>query len=694
MAEENKAEVNKPKKKTIFKKVNHKIKESYKKPASFWFIFCAVWGLVMEFALEVLSRRSIIAAGLFVINSPLVFLYNFLIIFFTLTVGLLFRKRAFLLALISVLWITAGVTNFVVLGYRITPFSAIDLLMVSDVFSMLDIYFNPLQQILLFVALGLAVVLIVIAFIKIPKVKKGNVHFIANVIVCLVSFLAVYVMTILGIKTKLISDAFANLPSAYSDYGFVYCFTNSIIDNGVSKPDNYNEDTARELYSKIVETDQKIPLSQRPDVIIIQMESFFDINRTNDMHTDIDPIANFNKFKEEYPSGYLTVPAVGSGTANTEFEMLTGMKSKIFGAGEYPYKTVLTSTPIESLAYLFSNYGYSTHAMHNNKAKFYSRDETYANMGFDSFTSLEYMIDPTFTETGWAKDEVLVPEIMKTLEATRNKDFIFCVSVQGHGRYPKDELKCEEHVKLTRDDGDPELTNQFGYFVNQTYEMDQVVAELKRQLDERNKPYVLVLYGDHIPALTFSDGEISVGEDDQTEYVIINNIGITKKGNDKDIIAYEFPDRLLTLMRKRKGVAELLHQKLYDENDTSEFEYAMQFLQYDMLYGDKYIYDYIPEYKRVDMTMGLKEYKIVLTSAEYDDKGLTLKGENFTPYSVVIINNKRQTTEYIDKNTIRVDSSNLKGDVESGTEIVVGQIDKDDHELSRTNMLIFEKDKK
>ena len=113
-----------------------------------------------------------------------------------------------------------------------------------------------------------------------------------------------------------------------------------------------------------------------------------------------------------------------------------------------------------------------------------------------------------------------------------------------------------------------------------------------------------------------------------------------------------------------------------------------------MLYGDKYIYDYIPEYKRVDMTMGLKEYKIVLTSAEYDDKGLTLKGENFTPYSVVIINNKRQTTEYIDKNTIRVDSSNLKGDVESGTEIVVGQIDKDDHELSRTNMLIFEKDKK
>ena len=86
MSEEIKVEEKKPKKKTIFKKVNHKIKESYKKPASFWFIFCAVWGLLMEFALEALSRRSLIAAGLFVINSPLVFLYNFLIIFFNIRI--------------------------------------------------------------------------------------------------------------------------------------------------------------------------------------------------------------------------------------------------------------------------------------------------------------------------------------------------------------------------------------------------------------------------------------------------------------------------------------------------------------------------------------------------------------------------------------------------------------------------------
>ena len=33
------------------------------------------------------------------------------------------------------------------------------------------------------------------------------------------------------------------------------------------------------------------------------------------------------------------MPSVGAGTANTEFEVLTGMSMRFFGPGEYPYKT-------------------------------------------------------------------------------------------------------------------------------------------------------------------------------------------------------------------------------------------------------------------------------------------------------------------------------------------------------------------
>ena len=67
------------------------------------------------------------------------------------------------------------------------------------------------------------------------------------------------------------------------------------------------------------------------------------------------------------------------------------------------------------------------------------------------------------------------------------------------------------------DSEDPELTNQFGYFVNQCYEMDEMIGKLKETLDNRGNNYVLVLYGDHIPSLTFEDGQFNRGTESQTE---------------------------------------------------------------------------------------------------------------------------------------------------------------------------------
>ena len=75
-----------------------------------------------------------------------------------------------------------------------------------------------------------------------------------------------------------------------------------------------------------------------------------------------DPIPNFRKMKKKYSSGIFRVPVVGAGTANTEFEAITGISAKFFGPGEYPYKEVLQEEPCESMAYDLKNIGYSSHA--------------------------------------------------------------------------------------------------------------------------------------------------------------------------------------------------------------------------------------------------------------------------------------------------------------------------------------------
>ncbi len=62
--------------------------------------------------------------------------------------------------------------------------------------------------------------------------------------------------------------------------------------------------------------------------------------------------------KENYTSGWLTTPSFGAGTANTEFEVLSGMSLEYFGPGEYPFTTIMRETTSESVAYDLKDYGY------------------------------------------------------------------------------------------------------------------------------------------------------------------------------------------------------------------------------------------------------------------------------------------------------------------------------------------------
>lgn len=676
--------------KTMVKKTFKKIKKTYEQPMWKWVLAILLISFLLEFLLEIFGRRSILKAALFVYHDPLVFLYNTSICFMTLSIALLFRRRVFILAFVLLLWLTMGVCNCVVLGYRITPFSFIDITMISDVFSMMDIYFNTLQQILIFGGLILVVIVIVVAFITVPKMK-GKIHIVKASIVVLTSFTIVYVMTIIAVKTTLIADEFTNLGTAYKDYGFAYCFANSVVDVGIGKPEDYSQKMINTYFLDTYHLDDKAYPKVKPDIIVVQLESFIDIGRVTGVNTDKEPIANFKAFQEEYPSGWLTVPAIGAGTANTEFEIITGMKSKIFGAGEYPYKTILTDTPCESMPQVLKRiYGYGTHSIHNNKAKFYSRDESYASLGFDTFTSLEYMKDVNYTQTGWAKDDCLPAEIMKALDSDEESDFILCISVQGHGRYPKDELKCEEHVKVTLDSEDPDLTNMFGYYVNQCYEMDQMILELKDMLDGRGDPYVLVLYGDHIPALPFEEDQFSSGEQNQTEYVIVNNIGLEME--DRDIYTYELSDYLMRSLKMKRGIMQRLHEKYFDAEtgDDEAFKTAAEAMQYDMLYGEHYIYNRIKEYSRTDMKLGIDD--IVVESAEFNEATgyIVVKGQNFTTFSMVIIDDERIDTGYIDDETLIVIPEDESDKPEAGTKVEVAQIDKDKHELTRSNAVPFQ----
>ncbi len=634
-----------------------------------WIFKCFLIALGLELILEILGRRSIVEGFMFMVGSPFVFIYNTSIIFFTLLFALFLRKRVFGLIVISTVWLVCGTINFVVLGYRVTPFAAIDVMMVKDVISMIDVYFKPWQLILIGVAAVVVIGLLIFLFLSTPRFS-GDKKLRLTSLVCLAAWFGLMGLTELSIRNNIISDDFANLGMAYEDYGFAYCFTNSIIDNGIDEPDDYSESSMGEIKAELSSVDYPSP-EKKPNVIFMQLESFFDPKAMAGVQFSEDPVPNFTKLKEQYPSGYFTVPAFGTGTANTEFEVLTGMKSSFFGAGEYPFKTTVNETPSETICSVLYGYGYGTYAMHNNVGSFYDRYNVYDEMGFDAFIPLEYMYNVEDTYNGWYKDKTLPDDIIRCLDDTDHQDFVYAITVQGHGRYPDEAGVCENHVMLSYEDED--LQNELYYYINQIYEMDMMIADLVERLDERGEDYVLVLYGDHLPTLITDEDQLAYGDEFQTEYIIVNNIGLDIE--DKDIMAYEISTVLFEALSMEPGYAQKC-QMYY--SDVEEMEEKLEMIAYDMLYGEKYIYDGVIPVKESDMRYGVQN--ISIKDIYMENGNMIVKGEGFNEYSIVYCDGDALDTTFVDFNTLIVEEYEF----ESDTPYCVTQVDKKDVERTST----------
>ena len=85
-------------------------------------LFHALWSMTLEFAIESFSRHSLAEGVAFMTGSPVVFLYNALLIFMTFTVVYLVRRRTVLRLGLSAIWLYGGYMNGTVLSNRVTPF--------------------------------------------------------------------------------------------------------------------------------------------------------------------------------------------------------------------------------------------------------------------------------------------------------------------------------------------------------------------------------------------------------------------------------------------------------------------------------------------------------------------------------------------------------------------------------------------
>ena len=632
--------------------------------------FHALASMMIELFIESFSRHSAVAGITFMVESPLVFLYNSLLIFMTLMIVYLVKRRAVLRLAISAIWIYGGYMNGTVLSNRVTPFTAQDIKLLEDLADILDKYMSP-DKLLMNVLLVVGVIAILYLLWKKGPKYQGKIRYVRNVI----GFLAVVGIfagsTFFALENRIISSYFGNIAFAYQDYGFPYCFSCTLVGTGMNKPYEYSE----EYIDEVTDWEEELP-ETLPNIIFVQLESFFDVQTVEYLKCSEDPIPYFRSLMENYSSGAFKVPSVGAGTANTEFETISGMNMRYFGPGEYPHKTIMKKTTCDSIPYALRDIGYNTHAIHNNKATFYSRVDVFPNLGFETYTSKEYMDTSNMTPNGWMKDDVLVGAVMDCLESTEGQDYVFTISVQGHGDYPSEKL-IEDPVITVSGSPTEAKDNQWEYYVNMIHEMDQFVEDLITAVDSTGEDSVIVFYGDHLPTMDLTEEDVTNRYLFDTSYVVWDNMGLKKE--DQTLCAYQIGAEVLDQLGIHTGSIVQYHQ---NRRGTKDYQYDMEILQYDLIYGEGYGYE-SGKREPAEFHMGIIDQTI--DKVVQVGKKVYVFGENFTTQSKIHINGEFYSTGFVNENLVRVKEYELQ----DGDEVSIKQLAPNKRVLSEEMSMIY-----
>ena len=607
-------------------------------------ILLPLLALGLSLIVEGLNRGSVVKLFRFVTQRPVYFLYNYLIILTSLTFSELFRRRKSVLYTVCVAWVALGIAEFMVSKERTQPFTSMDVLMLKDAITLTTIYYTWPQIILMYGSIFLATVLLIYIVTRLPRRRQVN-YTLALSTFC--GFLTLcFCSYALSVHFGAIPRYFDNLVDAYDQYGFAACFTATFGSMGVSKPSDYSTEVVTGIVEEIDEEQPHVFGSEdnldHPNVIYLQLESLFDVNTVIGAEYSEDPTPNFNRLSRECPSGELYVPSIGGGTANTEFEMLSGLNIDFFGAGEYPYTRILHETTCETIAYNLRAQGYSATALHNHTGTFYGRNEVYSRLGFDHFVSLEYMPYVTYTEVGWAQDGIMADEIMKALKASDERDFIMAITVESHGKYD------ENYIYHS---GDPEILqlpeqinpNRFASYLHLIHETDAFLGKLIDRLEKFDEPTVCVIYGDHLPSLDLTADVLTTNNLYASRYIIWNNYGAEFEA--PNVQAYRVSANLLKQLGIPGGLITKYHQAADPTDADQTYLDNLEVLEYDVLYGDKSAYEGENPYPVIDMTMGCVPIEISSVSRRYGR--VLVNGANFTECSVIELDGESYPTAFI-----------------------------------------------
>lgn len=656
---------------------------------------------------EAVFRKSIVGTFSWVAHAPFLFLLNLAMLVMISSVLLIFTKR--------IVWVTifvgtiATILSFVNIGkfaLRNVPLLYEDFFLVKEVWVLLPQLVNLKTIIMLVVGV---VVLAGISFLlfKFFKTNELKQHRLLSAIVMCISI----VILLIG----------QNVNSADIDIsktGFLYSLSNNTRPSS-NVVDEAQLQAANILFSKYVTTyNEENPLTDdpnavKPNIIVIQSEAFWDINKLGIKMTK-NPISFFESLRKESQYGELYVPVVGGGTSNTEFEILTGMTLKNYSNDWYMVYPNEIKSPTASLASILRKQGYEAIGIHPYMSWYYNRMEVYQYLGFNEFRTIEFMNN--ITKVGdFASDQYTTDQIIEAVKNTTKPLFNFTVTMQNHGPYG--------NLRFAADEYDIEITSKMSdssrYFLHNyvqgLYLSDQALENLVTYLRDCGEPTILVFYGDHLPMLgedyqAYRDVKY-VGKEDNASlqvdlrmmaipYVMWKNYDDTSVKmptmNASFLTSYllkeaglDMPDYLKALYVSRENMPLYFRSFGYDSKGNKLASDSAEFMNTKALYLS--IYDDLKENKGTSdwMIDDFSDYNKALTeiqikSANLENSQTLVEGTNFYESMIVMVNSEKVNFDLVDNTHIKVKKS-----LNSGDKIEIKIYDTEEKLLGGSNQFIM-----
>ncbi|MGR6430601.1 LTA synthase family protein [Rhizobium sp. PAMB 3182] len=279
----------------------------------------------------------------------------------------------------------------------------------------------------------------------------------------------------------------------YKHNGFILAFLFNVPMAHVAAPAGYGPDAIGAIQKEPVGLAVPANYRQKPDVIVLMSESFWDPTRLPNVKLSPDPMP----FIRSIQGGHVFSPEFGGMTPNIEFEALTGFSNAFLPWGSIPYQQYVRR-PLPSLATFFKSEGYTTRAIHPFQEWFWNRSNVYKDFGFDEFMSEDKM--PPMEKRGiFASDESLMKEIMREADEVEEPFFFFAVTLQGHGPYEPHRYKVNT---ISVDGNIPEDDRErIATYAQGVKEADDSLKRLTEWAKTRDRETIIVLFGDHLPPL-------------------------------------------------------------------------------------------------------------------------------------------------------------------------------------------------